>query len=127
MFLLCEDGLYLLCEDDHGDVLYRYIGEDEFGQPETAFVICVFWYIDALAALGQGEEARRLFETMLTGRNPLGLLSEDIDSQTGEFWGNFPQSYSYGGTHQLRHAPQPELGGGFLERRHAPEERPSVG
>lgn len=78
----------------HGDVLYRYIGEDDFGQPETAFVICVFWYIDALAALGQREEARRLFETMLTRRNPLGLLSEDIDSQTGELWGNFPQTYS---------------------------------
>ncbi len=81
----------------HGDVLYRCIGEDDFGQPETAFVICVFWYIDVLAALGQGEEARRLFETMLTRRNPLGLLSEDIDSQTGELWGNFPQTYSLAG------------------------------
>ena len=78
----------------HGDVLYRYVAEDDFGKPETAFVICVFWLIDALAALGRRDEARRLFESMLARRNPLGLLSEDIDSVSGELWGNFPQTYS---------------------------------
>lgn len=78
----------------NGDTLYRYVSEDDFGRPETAFVICVFWLIDALAALGRRDEARRLFESMLARRNPLGLLSEDIDSVTGELWGNFPQTYS---------------------------------
>ncbi|MFA6022373.1 MAG: glycoside hydrolase family 15 protein [Rhodospirillales bacterium] len=77
-----------------GDFLYRYVAEDDFGRPKTAFVICVFWYIDALGALGRREEARALFETVLARRNPLGLLSEDIDPRTGELWGNFPQTYS---------------------------------
>ncbi|OAN51452.1 glucoamylase [Paramagnetospirillum marisnigri] len=77
-----------------GDFLYRYVAEDDFGRPSTAFVICVFWYIDALAALGRRDEARTLFETVLARRNPLGLLSEDIDPRSGELWGNFPQTYS---------------------------------
>ena len=67
---------------------------DDFGLPTTAFTICTFWYIDALAATGQRDEARRLFEGMLARRNHLGLLSEDIDPKTGELWGNYPQTYS---------------------------------
>ena len=78
----------------HGDDLYRYYVADDFGLPTTAFTICTFWYIDALAAAGQREEARRLFEGMLARRNHLGLLSEDIDPKTGELWGNYPQTYS---------------------------------
>jgi len=77
-----------------GDHLYRYAVEDDFGTPQTAFNICTFWYIDALAAVGRQAEARELFENMLSSRNHLGLLSEDIDPKTGELWGNFPQTYS---------------------------------
>ncbi len=77
-----------------GDHLLRYEVADDFGQPENAFNICTFWYIDALAATGRVEEARRLFEKMLDCRNSLGLLSEDLDPRTGELWGNFPQTYS---------------------------------
>ncbi|MGI9343417.1 MAG: glycoside hydrolase family 15 protein [Gammaproteobacteria bacterium] len=77
-----------------GDHLFRYGAEDDFGVPENAFNICTFWYIDALAATGRTEEARDLFEKMLACRNSLGLLSEDLDPNTGELWGNFPQTYS---------------------------------
>jgi len=77
-----------------GDFLFRYVTKDDFGTPKTAFTICTYWYIDALAALGRRAEARTLFETMLRCRNPLGLLSEDIDPDTRELWGNFPQTYS---------------------------------
>ncbi|CAN5270400.1 glycoside hydrolase family 15 protein [soil metagenome] len=77
-----------------GPFMFRYITEDDFGEPETAFNICTFWYIDALAAVGRTDEARELFENMLACRNPLGLLSEDIDPETRELWGNFPQTYS---------------------------------
>ena len=77
-----------------GDHLFRYRQEDDFGAPENAFNICTFWYIEALAATGRREEARELFETMLDCRNSLGLLSEDLDPQTHELWGNFPQTYS---------------------------------
>ena len=77
-----------------GQHLFRYAQEDDLGIPQTAFNVCTFWYIDALAAVGRGDEARELFENMLRCRNPLGLLSEDIDPDTGELWGNFPQTYS---------------------------------
>jgi len=77
-----------------GQFVQRYSGEDDFGRPQVAFNACTFWYIDALALLGRKDEARKLFENMLALRNPLGLLSEDIDHVTGELWGNFPQTYS---------------------------------
>ncbi|OAN49985.1 glycoside hydrolase family 15 protein [Magnetospirillum moscoviense] len=77
-----------------GDFLFRYVAKDDFGTPKTAFIICIFWYIDALAAIGRQDEARTLFETVLERRNNLGLLPEDIDPATGELWGNFPQTYS---------------------------------
>ncbi|WP_019604287.1 glycoside hydrolase family 15 protein [Teredinibacter turnerae] len=74
--------------------LFRYVTQDDFGEPENAFTICSFWYIDALAAVGRKDEARKLFEDLLERRNSLGLLSEDINPETGELWGNFPQTYS---------------------------------
>ena len=77
-----------------GDHLMRYQAADDFGEPENAFNICTFWYIDALAAIGRRDEARRLFENMLACRNSLGLLSEDLSPDTHELWGNFPQTYS---------------------------------
>lgn len=77
-----------------GDFVYRYVEADDFGRPETAFTICTFWYIDALAAIGQRAEARALFELMLERRNNHGLLSEDVAPATGELWGNYPQTYS---------------------------------
>ena len=81
-----------------GDALFRYVAEDDFGLPETSFTICTFWYIDALAAIGRGYEARALFERILERRNPLGLLSEDMAFESdGEAWGNFPQTYSHVG------------------------------
>jgi GH15 family glucan-1,4-alpha-glucosidase len=77
-----------------GDLLYRYRHADDFGHPETAFAVCGFWYVNALAAIGDVEQARELFSRLLARCNPLGLLSEDIHPETGELWGNFPQTYS---------------------------------
>jgi GH15 family glucan-1,4-alpha-glucosidase len=77
-----------------GPYMRRYEGADDFGRPETAFNICSFWRIDALARIGRRDEARAIFEALLASRNPLGLLSEDTHPVTGELWGNFPQTYS---------------------------------
>ena len=77
-----------------GPYLFRYTSSDDFGTPQTAFNICTFWYINALAAVGREVEARELFRNMLDRRNALGLLSEDLDPESGELWGNFPQTYS---------------------------------
>jgi GH15 family glucan-1,4-alpha-glucosidase len=72
----------------------RYDVPDDFGRPETAFLVCTFWWIQALAALGERERAREEFEKVLACRNRFGLLAEDIDVATHELWGNFPQTYS---------------------------------
>ncbi|WP_440997278.1 glycoside hydrolase family 15 protein [Arhodomonas sp. SL1] len=77
-----------------GDHLFRYRREDDFGRPDNAFNVCTFWFIDALAAIGRTEEARALFANMLDCRTRLGLMSEDLDVNTAELWGNFPQTYS---------------------------------
>ena len=80
-----------LCD---GPYMRRYEAPDDFGKPETAFNICTFWRIDALARIGRKQQAREIFETMLAARNHVGLLSEDTHPVTGEMWGNFPQTYS---------------------------------
>lgn len=77
-----------------GSHMLRYATEDDFGLPHTAFNVCTFWLIEALWLTGRTEDARELFEEMLSRRTPAGLLSEDIDPATGELWGNYPQTYS---------------------------------
>src|SRR5262245_47819787 len=62
---LCKNGFIM-----------RYNAEDDFGRPEAAFLVCQFWYIDALASLGRKEEAREMFADVLSRRNQFGLLSE---------------------------------------------------
>lgn len=80
-----------LCD---GPYMRRYEAEDDFGRPETSFNVCSFWRVDALARIGETERARECFEALLARRNPVGLLSEDLDPASGELWGNFPQTYS---------------------------------
>jgi GH15 family glucan-1,4-alpha-glucosidase len=77
-----------------GNFVFRYAEKDDFGVPDNAFLVCTFWYINALAATGRKEEARNLFENILASRNSHGLLAEDIDPITREQWGNFVQTYS---------------------------------
>jgi GH15 family glucan-1,4-alpha-glucosidase len=84
----------LLRDNKH---MLRYATSDDFGLPETAFLICRFWLIDAWWSLGRKEEARDLFVDALRHRNRYGLLSEDIHPETGALWGNFPQTYSMAG------------------------------
>ncbi|MGC1860219.1 MAG: glycoside hydrolase family 15 protein [Methylocystis sp.] len=77
-----------------GPHVLRYEAPDDFGTPKTAFNTCSFWRVDALARMGRTEEAREYFEQLLACRNRLGIMSEDIDIETGEHWGNYPQTYS---------------------------------
>ncbi len=99
-FLSAEDprfaGTVAAIEHDlrRGDFIYRYVETDDFGAPRTAFLVCTFWYVNALVSLGRRDEARRLFERLLALRNRHGLFAEDIDPVTGEQWGNFVQTYS---------------------------------
>jgi GH15 family glucan-1,4-alpha-glucosidase len=77
-----------------GPYLFRYVEPDDFGEPETAFNFCTFWFIEALHQNGRTDEAREIFEQMLSRRTHAGLLSEDISLGDDELWGNYPQTYS---------------------------------
>jgi GH15 family glucan-1,4-alpha-glucosidase len=77
-----------------GDQLLRYATEDDFGLPKTAFNFCTFWLIEALHWAGRTDEARKLYQDTLDRLTPAGLLSEDADFDSGELWGNYPQTYS---------------------------------
>ena len=81
-----------LLHDNH--YIYRYVEPDDFGRPVNAFTVCTFWNAEAIAMQGRVDEARELFEHLLSRRNSLGLLAEDLDTKTGELWGNYPQTYS---------------------------------
>ncbi len=81
----------------HHHHVMRYTTADDFGLPETAFLVCRFWLIDALWSIGKKARAKELFDDAIGHRNQFGLLSEDIDPKTGQLWGNFPQTYSMAG------------------------------
>lgn len=76
-------------------LMFRYKNHDDFGLPSSAFTICTFWLIRALYVTGQQEEARLLFDKLLSYSNHLGLFSEDLDFDTKRQLGNFPQAYSH--------------------------------
>jgi pentatricopeptide repeat protein len=78
-------------------LVYRYnpsASPDGLRGSEGTFSMCSFWYVDALARSGYLDEARMVFEKMLTYGNHLGLFSEEIGI-TGEQLGNFPQAFSH--------------------------------
>jgi len=78
-------------------LFYRYLYKDDFGKPQTTFLICAFWYVEALAAVGRIDDAIKEFENLLQFSNHLLLFSEDVDETDGSQWGNFPQAYSHVG------------------------------
>ncbi|MBI5289982.1 MAG: glycoside hydrolase family 15 protein, partial [Chloroflexi bacterium] len=76
--------------------VYRYRGmNDGLQGDEGTFTICTFWLADNLIALGEVEQARKLFEKACSSGNDLGLLSEQFDPATLEMLGNFPQAFSH--------------------------------
>jgi GH15 family glucan-1,4-alpha-glucosidase len=78
-------------------LIYRYKHSDDFGKPKSTFLICAFWYVEALACVGRTDDAVAEFENLLQYSNHLLLFSEDVDEETGSQWGNFPQAYSHVG------------------------------
>ena len=79
----------------YNGLMYRYNSADDFGVPTSAFTICTFWMIRALFVIDRQEEARVMFNEMITYSNNLGLFSEDLDFETKSQLGNFPQAYSH--------------------------------
>ncbi|MDN7026027.1 glycoside hydrolase family 15 protein [Methanoculleus sp. FWC-SCC1] len=75
---------------------YRYIDAPEgLRGKEATFILCTFWLVSALVLAGRTEEAREIYENLLSKASPLGLFAEEIDPVTGEQIGNFPQAFSH--------------------------------
>jgi alpha,alpha-trehalase len=83
---------------DERGLVYRYRteeGTDGLAGEEGTFLLCTFWLAQALAVTDQVERARAVFERAAAYVNDLGLLAEEIDPDTGELLGNFPQAFSH--------------------------------
>ncbi|MFF2331531.1 MULTISPECIES: glycoside hydrolase family 15 protein [unclassified Streptomyces] len=88
--LSTEDG-FVLRYPTRGDDA----GVDGLEGDEGAFLACSFWLADDLAMIGRVDEARQLFERLLSLRNDLGLLAEEWDPRLQRQVGNFPQAFSH--------------------------------
>jgi len=93
-------GTVQAVEEDlmHGGLLRRYrteTGVDGVAGDEHPFLACSFWLVSAYAAVGRVDHARALFERLLTLRNDVGLLAEEVEPVTGRHAGNFPQALSH--------------------------------
>ncbi|WP_366655705.1 glycoside hydrolase family 15 protein [Fodinicurvata sp. EGI_FJ10296] len=78
-----------------GDFVYRYIGSDGLEGGEGCFLICSFWLVEALLAVGRIDEGRTLFERLIDQANDVGLYAEEIDPNSGAFLGNMPQAFTH--------------------------------
>ncbi len=80
---------------DERGLVYRYRADDGLGGEEGAFLLCTFWLAEALARSGDTDRARETFQTGISFANDLGLLSEEVETASGELIGNFPQAFSH--------------------------------
>ena len=78
-------------------MIYRYRTTDDFGDTHATFLICTYWYIESLICLDFLDEAEKILDNIIKHANHVGLLSEDLSSEDGGQWGNFPQTYSHVG------------------------------
>lgn len=78
-----------------GAFVYRTKSHRREHRKEGAFLLCSFWLVSCLAMLGRTDEAMRNFGELLGHSNHLRLFAEEIDPESGEALGNFPQAYSH--------------------------------
>jgi GH15 family glucan-1,4-alpha-glucosidase len=69
--------------------------DDGLAGHEGTFLLCSFWLVDCLVMLGRRDDAKHLFDRLLSVRNDLGLLAEEYDPKASRQLGNFPQAFSH--------------------------------
>ncbi|MGK5090252.1 glycoside hydrolase family 15 protein [Bdellovibrionota bacterium FG-2] len=101
---LCRNTVLAIYKDleferGSGDTgfLYRYLRKDDFGTPNSAFLVCSFWLVQALARIGEVESAKKIMANVMKSANSLGLFSEHYLPNERLQCGNFPQAYSHVG------------------------------
>ena len=94
---LTQDGLVLRYLNDEG------LNSDGLEGEEGTFVICTFWLASCLAQAGEIERADAIFDRLVGFGNDLGLIAEEIDAESGELLGNFPQAFSHIGLIKAAH------------------------
>lgn len=101
---LTEDGFVLRYRNSAG------LNADGLTGEEGTFVICSFWLVSCLAQAGEIDRSEALFDRLAGYANDLGLIAEEIDAESGELLGNFPQAFSHIGlivaAHQIDQAKQ---------------------
>lgn len=80
---------------DGDGLVRRYTTSDGLEGEEGAFLLCSFWLAHALALAGRVTEGRDVFERAAEFANDVGLLAEEVDPDTGQLLGNFPQAFSH--------------------------------
>lgn len=97
-------------------LVYRYKNDESYSDgldgEEGTFSMCTFWLVEALTRAGRLNEARMIFEKMLTFANPLGLYAEEVGSH-GEQLGNYPQAFTHLALISAAHNLDKALGGGI--------------
>ena len=101
---LCQKSVMAIYENlqvkDGAEIfgfLYRYLRKDDFGTPQSSFLICSFWLVIALEKINEPVLAKKILEEVLTAANHVGLFSEHFVPKTKTQLGNFPQAYSHVG------------------------------
>ncbi len=84
---LTRDGLIMRYDTSKSD--------DGLKGSEGAFLACSYWMVICLHLIGRKDEARTMFEHLLTLRSDVGLQSEEYDPVAGRMLGNFPQALSH--------------------------------
>jgi alpha,alpha-trehalase len=80
--------------DDRG-LVYRYLAHDALPGQEGTFLLCTFWLAQALAMGGEVDRAREVFGRAISYVNDVGLLAEEVEPESGDLLGNFPQAFSH--------------------------------
>jgi GH15 family glucan-1,4-alpha-glucosidase len=82
---------------DESSFLYRYLRKDDFGHPQSSFLICSFWLAQSMALVGRTEDARKVMRDTVSSANATGLFAEHYFPKGRKQAGNFPQAYSHVG------------------------------
>ena len=82
---------------EHGLVCRYKVEETDDGLQgrEGTFLICSFWLVSALSEIGEPRRARKLCERLLESAGWLDLFAEELDAESGQHLGNFPQAFTH--------------------------------